>query len=407
MSAQLTRFRPRPAVLAFIGLIALSVFVGQPVWPQSKSTSSSGFNALAQRADAARDAEHLDEAVGLYRKALGLRPSWKEGWWSLGTILYDQNSFAPAAQVFRKLLTYDARNGTAHLMLGLCEYQLDQDDAAVGQIRFAKKLGIRKDDQLLHVLQYHEAMLQLRKGHFESAQAVLRSLVAEGVHSDELNAALGMGALMLRPKDAPAEGTDGHALMLRVGSAESLNLQRKADEAQAAYKSLVQENPNFPNIHYAYARLLLGTQDADAAIAEFQQEIKNNPANVHARLQIASSYYRTDSRAGIPFAREAVELQPGYPFGHYLLGLLYFDSGDNEHAIPELEKAAQLVPQESQFYFALGNAYAKAGRKQEASRARAKFVRLRKGTDERSGPSVCEDAQALAPRQMESTPSPP
>jgi predicted Zn-dependent protease len=407
MSAQFTRLRPRPAVLAFFGLVAFLVFVSQSVWPQSKSTSSSGFNALAQKADAARDAEHLGEAVGLYRRALALRPSWKEGWWSLGTILYDQNSFAPGAQAFRKLLAYDGQNGTAYLMLALCEYQLDQDDAAIGHIQSAKKLGIRKDDQLLHVLQYHEAMLQLRKGHFESAQAVLRMLVAEGVLSDELNAALGMGALMLRPKGAPAEGTDGHALVLRVGSAESLNLERKSDEARAAYKSLVQENPNFPNIHYAYGRLLLGTQDADAAIAEFQQEIKNNPANVHARLQIASSYYRTDSQAGIPFAREAVELQPGYPFGHYLLGLLYFDSGDTEHAIPELEKAAHLVPQEAQFYFALGNAYAKAGRKQDASRARATFVRLRKEGDGQGGPSSYGEGQSLGPRQMESTPPPP
>jgi predicted Zn-dependent protease len=405
MLAQFPRLPLRSAMLPLSVLPLLLILVSQSLYAQHETPNSSSFNTLAAKADAARDSERLDEAVGLYRKALAQRPSWKEGWWSLGTILYDQNSFSPAAQAFRKLLAYDAQNGTAHLMLALCEYQLDQDDAAIGHIQSAKRLGIRKDDQLLHVLQYHEAMLQLRKGHFESAQAVLRTLVAEGVHSEELNAALGMGALMLRPKDAPVEGTDGHALMLRVGSAERLNLERKSDEARAAYKSLVQENPNFPNIHYAYGRLLLGTQDADAAIAEFQQEIKNNPANVRARLQIASSYYRTDSPAGIPFAREAVELQPGYPFGHYLLGLLYFDSGDIEQAIPELEKAARMVPQEAQFYFALGNAYAKAGRKQDASRARATFVRLRKEGDAQGGPSPYGEAQALAPRQME--PSPP
>jgi predicted Zn-dependent protease len=388
-------------MLAFFGLLALFAHASQSVWAQKKSVTSSSFNALAQKADAARDAERLEEAAALYRKALVLRPSWKEGWWSMGTILYDQNSFAPAAQAFQKLITYDPQNGTAHLMLALCEYQLDRDEAAIKDIAAAKKLGIRKDDQLLHVLQYHEAMLQLRKGRFESAQAVLRSLVAEGVHSDELNAALGMGALMLRPKEAPVTGTDEYAVLLRVGAAESLNLARKTDEAQAIYKALVQEYTEFPNIHYAYGRFLFGTQNVDAAIAEFQQEIKNNPRNVRARLQIASSYYRTDSQAGIPFAREAVALDPGYPFGHYLLGLLYFDSGDVEHSIPELEKAAQLVPQEPQFYFALGNAYAKAGRKQEASRARANFVRLQKQGDAQGGPSTYGEAQALVPRAVE------
>src|SRR5439155_26937330 len=105
---------------------------------------------------------------------------------------------------------------------------------------------------------------------------------------------------------------------------------------------------------------------ADAAIAQFQQEIKRNPDHVHARLQIASAYYRTDSRAGIPFAEQAVKLQPSYPFAHYLLGLLYFDADDNAQAIPQLEAAVRMVPQEPQFYFALGNAYANAGRRQEA-----------------------------------------
>jgi tetratricopeptide (TPR) repeat protein len=60
------------------------------------------------------------------------------------------------------------------------------------------------------------------------------------------------------------------------------------------------------------------------------------------------------SIAGIPFAEEAVKLQPKYPFGHYLLELLYFDTGETVRAIPELETALRLAPQEPQFYFELG-----------------------------------------------------
>ena len=73
-----------------------------------------------------------------------------------------------------------------------------------------------------------------------------------------------------------------------------------------------------------------------------------------------------------------MRLAPDYPFGHYLLGLLYFDIGDIAHAIPELETAARMLPDEAQFQFALGNAYARAGRAEEAARARAAFTRLRK-----------------------------
>ncbi len=58
------------------------------------------------------------------------------------------------------------------------------------------------------------------------------------------------------------------------------------------------------------------------------KEIEAHPEHVRAHVQVAAARYRLDSPAGLPFAREVVKLAPGYPFGHYLLGLLYFDTGD-------------------------------------------------------------------------------
>jgi predicted Zn-dependent protease len=95
-------------------------------------------------------------------------------------------------------------------------------------------------------------------------------------------------------------------------------------------------------------------------------------------MLIAAARYRIDSAAGIPLVRDVVMLRPNYPFGHYLLGLLYLDAGDIAQAIPELETAARMVPAEPQFQFSLGNAYARAGRSADAARARAAFARLRK-----------------------------
>ena len=110
-----------------------------------------------------------------------------------------------------------------------------------------------------------------------------------------------------------------------------------------------------------------------------------------------------DSRAGIPFAEQAVKLQPKYPFGHYLLGLLYFDTGETVRAIPEPEAASRLAPQEPQFYFALGNAYAKAGRKQEAARARASFMRLQHREGSESGPTAYGEGHNSDPARLESS----
>ena len=372
---------------AAILFIAFSLLFVSSALAESRKLNAD-FAQLSARADTARDAGQLDQAASLYRQALAHHPSWKEGWWSLGTILYDQNSYSAAARAFRRLVSYDPKNGTAHLMLALCQYQLGVDDSAIKNIQAARKLGIKKDEQLEHVLQYHEGMLLLRKGRYEDSIEAMQLLVKQGVHSDDLDAALGMGALLVRPKEAPVEGTVGRQVFLRAGQAEAYGLLKKHDEGKKSYAALAQEFPAFPNIHYAYGRFLLGFDELDEGIAQFQQEIQNNPTHIRARMRIAAADYRINSTAGIPYAQEVVKLQPSYPFGHYLLGLLYLDSGDIRRSIPQLEAAVHMVPQEAQFQFALGSAYAKAGRKEDAARARSAFLRLQGNNRSPAGASA-------------------
>jgi tetratricopeptide (TPR) repeat protein len=357
-------------------LLIVSLTCGTRTDGQTAPAGAASVASLSAKADAARDAGRLDEAAALYRQALAKRPAWQEGWWSLGTILYDQDSYAPAARAFRRVTGLDPANGTAHLMLGLCEYQLDRDETALTHIRRAKALGVRNDEQLVQVMQYHEAMLLLRNGRYEDAIEAAKPLVEKGVASDELDVALGLGVLLIRPQDAPKTDAADYQIVVRAGRAEHNRLTQQWDAAKAAYGELVQAFPTFPNVRYAFGRFLLALDNPDAAIEEFKAEIVNNPRHVRARMQIAAACYRVDSAKGIPYAQEVVTLEPGYPFGHYLLGLLYLDARDLGRAISELETAARMVPTEPQFQFSLGSAYARAGRPKDAARARAAFARL-------------------------------
>jgi predicted Zn-dependent protease len=66
------------------------------------------------------------------------------------------------------------------------------------------------------------------------------------------------------------------------------------------------------------------------------------------------------------------------PLGHYLLGALLLDVDQPERAIPQLEVAEKASLRDPRVYFALGSAYSRVGRKQDAARARATFERLSK-----------------------------
>ncbi len=373
-------YRPNWAfTVSSISVLSLLLLVA-PAAGQShvavQTNSSGNFADLSSKADAARDAERLDEAISLYHRALKVRPSWAEGWWSLGTIYYDRDACDRAAMAFQHLVKVAPKNGTGYVMLGLCQFQLNQDGAALASIQTGLAFGLLKDEALRKVVLFHEGILLQRKGRFRSAQDTLEELCQRVGPSDDIANILGMTMLRLTQRDLPPpESADGR-VVLRVGRAECLAGQKKYDDARQSYEEVVKENPNYPNIHYAYGLFRLELPDVAGGVEQLKQEISNHPDNGIARLWIAAAYYKQNSADGIPYAEEAVKMDPAQPFGHYLLGLLRLDVDDYLHAIPELEIAQKGLPQEAKIYLALGTAYSRAGRKAEAAQARASFARL-------------------------------
>ena len=358
-----------------------------------KSTSS--FASLSAQADAARDADRLDEAATLYRNALAIKPGWGEGWWSLGTIDYDRNAYREASQSFEKLLALQPKSGTARAMLGLCQFELGMEDAALESLQEARQAGVAANPQFRHVMLYHEGILLQRKGRFEAAQETLGQLCRQSPYAPEVNLAMGAVALRVSDQKLPVAGTAGYLVMNQSGEATCLGVQRKYDEARRQFDALLASHPQYPNLHYAYGKLLLDASDNDAAVAQFEAEIKRNPNDVVSRLRIASAKYRIDSAAGLPYAEQAVKLDPSLPLGHYLLGLLLLDTDDYLRAIPELEIAQKSFQDQPKVYFALASAYSRAGRHDDAARARETFMRLNKEQQSKSGTS---DLNETAPQ---------
>ncbi len=358
------------------------------------NASSANFEVVAKRAAEARDANRLDEAVTLYTKALVLRPRWTEGWWSLGTIQYDQDKYAQAAKSFEKLIALDPKNGTAHAMLGLCQFELGKDTPALKNLFAAEKLGIVKDEQLRKVTLYHLGVLQLRAGRFGAARESIGQLIRDQVHTQELTTGMGLAVLLIKPQEAPKEGTPGSDVVERAGEAEVLLWSNEFDQAKQKYTQLTSDYPNYPNLHFAFGRFLLETHETDAAVQEFQLELKRDPKNVNSMLEIATALQLVDAQGGLKYAEGAVKLAPQLPLTHYLLGMLRLNSGDAAGAIPELEIARKSFPDESGVYFSLGNAYARVGRKADATKARAEFTRLSALAPKKSGPVVYGDRPA-------------
>jgi len=355
---------------------------------RTSATGSKAFEALAKRADEARDAGRLDEAVKLYRRALALNPKWAEGWWSLGTLHYDGDRYAEAELAFEKVVALNPKQGTARAMLGLCEFELGQDDRALKDIEASKTLGILEDEQLRGVVAYHEGVLLQRAGQFEAAKAALSSLCLSGVRSNELAETFGLVALRMRDAAPPEPGTEAGQVVQHVGRGACLSGAKDYDAAKSELDQVIARAPHFPLVHYAYGCMLIDARDVAGAVKEFEAEIAEQPKSVLPRLHIAVAEYKVDSAAGLKFAEEAVRLEPNLPLGHYLLGLLLLDTGAYERAVPELETARKAFPQEGRIDLSLATAYAHVGRTQDAAKARAEFARKKQAQQAAAGDAL-------------------
>lgn len=350
--------------------------------PADPGESQKSFEQVSAEADAAREADRVEEAVALYRRGVALRPKWAEGWWYLATLHYDRNDYAEGARAFRETAKLQPKAGAAWAMLALCEFQLGQYDDSLAHLQQGRQLGINDNVELTRVMRYHEGVLMILKGDFERGQQTLGTLSYEGSKGEDLIIALGLAALRIgmRPAEINLTYRD-RDLVRRAGLAEHFAAQRNVSDALREYEMLARDYAKTANVQYAYGRFLLTTRDEEGALAAFRRELENWPKHVLARCQIANILLqRKDIEGGLPLAEEAARQAPRLPLAHYLLGRLLLESGQNERAVAELEATAKMVPSEAKVYFALARAYTRVRRKEDADRARETFTRLSKAT---------------------------
>jgi tetratricopeptide (TPR) repeat protein len=362
------------------------------------------FDGLAKRADEAREAGRLDEAITLYRQALEIRPKWTEGWWSASTILYDRDRYAEARDAFRTLLSILPQSGPnsaliapSMAMLGLCEFQTREYERALIDLQHARSLGLTGQQQLISVVRYHAAILLTRFEQFELGFDVLREFAREGNESPTVIEAFGLNVLRMAflPSELPP---DKRELVVMSGRAAYYMSARRHAESRKVFDDLLARYAETPGVHYAFGVFLLN-QQPDAALEEFGHELKLSPNHVPSMLQIAFEYLkRGDYAAGLPFAEKSVQLAPDMFPARNALGRILLETGDLPRAIKELEAGVKLAPESPEMHFALAKAYARSGRKEDAARERALFKKLEEQYNATHGQQAGNEADNNQPK---------
>jgi tetratricopeptide (TPR) repeat protein len=116
------------------------------------------------------------------------------------------------------------------------------------------------------------------------------------------------------------------------------------NEANQLYKSYLAAYPDDAAARYSYGSLLMRNERASAAIEQFLDVIRVDPANSSALINLATSYrFLGDSERALPFYEKAFEAQPGlldvFNIVHEY-GFALAHTGDLSKAGEVFEKAA-------------------------------------------------------------------
>jgi tetratricopeptide (TPR) repeat protein len=360
-------------------------------------TAPKSFQAIARDADHARQADHLVDALKLYSDAVRLRPSWADGWWWLGSILYDQDRFSEAQAPFKHFIALSPKPAPAYAFLALCEYETQDYARALRHFELWSNARSPGNGALLDVAGFHWALLLTRAGRFNEALLLLNAKAKQRGATPVLTEAMGLASLRMAflPEDYPPERREPVWL---AGMAAVYNAQNEFRLSDDYAEKLLSHYGQEPNVHYFRGVLLRFQGNEDSAAEEFQKELEISPRHAPALTEWAASCLEAGHNSeALALAKRALEIDTQSARAHYILGRALLETGSFHESAQELETAKRLAPESSRIRFALSTAYKRLGRKQDSEREQTAFRAL-KDKDNALAPL---DDKLKAPRATE------
>jgi tetratricopeptide (TPR) repeat protein len=349
----------------------------------SVAAAPTSFETIASQAATARTQDRIADAIRLYREGTRLRPGWTDGWWYLGSLLYDQDRFSEAGAALQHLLADTSHRGPVHAFVGLCEYETGDYDGALAQFRSWAASGWAGTPEIRDVAIYHFALLLTRDGDFVESLYLLAPLAQRLGENPEISEAMGLASLRIRylPENYPSDLRE--RIWLAGSAAVYASRSPKDFERADEYAARLEERYGTqPEVHY-FRGTLFGFEGKTAdAEREYRAELKISPNHVPCLAAlVAIDLNKGNLTEGGLMARRAVNADPKSAEAHHLLGRVLLANGELQASLRELKIAKQLAPGNAEVRAHLAMVYGKLGRMNEAKAESAAFLALKNKED--------------------------
>ncbi|MCU1342992.1 MAG: hypothetical protein JWN92_2415 [Candidatus Acidoferrum typicum] len=342
----------RAGSLAHLGFVILLVIssallppclvLASAATPQPPAHRES-FETLAANAQSAREAGKLDEAIRNYQAGVELRPSWNEGWWYLGTLLYETDHFSEAIPALRRVVELDSKSSAGWAFLGLCEFDTGYYADAFVHLQSAKELGFADSPEIEKIALYHLGLLLNLRGEFEQASELLANAFATGPVPEQIKTALGL-ALLRVPLLPPQVDPSKDALIHAAGETAALLLNHQMDAALGNFEQMLRHYPDTSYLHYQYGMALAAASQQERAELQLREEIQATPRTALPWIALATvSTQRKRFAEAVADAQQATRLEPRSAAAYEALARALQSQSKPEEATNAFRRAHELA----------------------------------------------------------------
>lgn len=147
--------------------------------------------------------------------------------------------------------------------------------------------------------------------------------------------------------------------------------------AREEFERAIQLNPNYAIAHQGYATYLVSMGEFNRAEAEILQAQQLDPVNLNIKCDVGWILFfarRTDE--SIAQLKQVVDMDPNYAIARVFLACAFAQKGMYEEAVAEARNAVALFESNEHRIASLGDAYARAGKKQEAREILTRLMKV-------------------------------
>lgn len=338
------------------------------------SSAAQTADPLLARAVAEHHSGQIDAAVRDYRAYLKTHPHSPEVESNLGAALARNGEYEAAIIEYQRALA-SVDNSGVRLNLALAYYKsADFGHAAEELERVHQQQPAQRQATLLL------ADCFIRQGKYKQ----VIELVAPVASPDDSAAAYVLGTAYLQEGQVEKGQQWIETIMKRGDSGEARLLlgtaKMRADDyagAREDFHQAVTLAPQLPTVHSAYGMALVNTGDVANAALQFRDELKLNPNDYLANVQLGALLRQDrDFDAARKHFDRALLVRPHDPAVRYQLALVDLGQAKIDAAGQQLETLVRDAPQFTEAHVTLATVYYRLKRKEDGDRERAIVQKL-------------------------------